>query len=53
VESTDGVEQDLARIEANERCEGIVGSGEEIEGQMEWSNGDDLPGEDGDATDEV
>lgn len=53
MEWTNRVEQDLGRIEANERCEGIVGSGEEIEGQMEWGNGDDLAGEDGDATDEV
>ena len=53
MELTNGVEQDLAGIEANERCERIVDSGEEKEGQMERGNGDDLPGEGGDATDEM
>lgn len=53
MESTNGIEQDLTGIEANERCEGIVDPGEEKEGQMERGDGDDLPGEGGDATDEV
>ena len=50
---TNGVEQDLAGIEANDRGEGIVDPGEEKEGQMERGDGDDLPGKGGDATDEV
>lgn len=53
MELTNGIEQDLAGIEANERCERIVDSSEEKEGQMERGNGDDLPGEGGDATDEM
>jgi hypothetical protein len=36
-----------------DRGEGTVDLGEKVESQMEWGDGDDLPGEGGDATDEV
>lgn len=50
---THGIEQDLAGIEVDDRHEGIVDLGEEIDSQMDWGDGDELSGEGGDATDEV
>lgn len=50
---THGIEQDLAGIEVNDRGEGLVGLGKEIGKEIDWGNGNDVPGESGDATDEV
>lgn len=53
MKSTHRIEQDLAGIEVKDRLESRIDLGEGIDGKVEWGDGDKLPGESADATDEV